>query len=89
MHSVTVTVPFPCVTRPQGSVCQATLSPSKHFSIYNLAEGPSPAVNHSACFDYSAEQNNKILHYVYAEYGSIYYYSQDGDDVLKGQLDLA
>ncbi len=63
--------------------------PLQHFSIYNLAEGPSPAANHSALFDYSAELNNKILRYVYALYESIHYYSQERYGVFKGQPVLA
>lgn len=34
-------------------------SASKHFTIYNPTLRPSPAANHSAFFDYSAEVNNK------------------------------
>lgn len=60
------TFSFQSVLRPQGSARQVTLSPSKHFSIYNPTVRPSPAANHSALFDYSAELYNKMLHYVYA-----------------------
>lgn len=64
MYFCQVTVPFSfqCVPRPQGSVCQGTLPPSKHATIYNLAVRPSPAANHSALFDYSVEVNNNMLH---------------------------
>ena len=58
-----------------------TPSASKHSTIYNPTVRPSPAANHSAFFDYSADKNKQQkLHYVYALWGS---YSQDLYDVLK------